>query len=182
MTIHDWMCWTGGVDVAGSTDANAAVPNVIVHVARRVETPIGATAAGLVFIQPNRAAAPLAFGFVCEDERIGAYFGPSIFAGTPFEGAPVLRATIAIIDEAQQSSATVRIGAMEIVATLDSLGPPEAIHRAPGPMPFVQQGIERVAGRVSILVDGRDLKVSVPAVGLSGGPGAVVTPCGVYAR
>lgn len=38
----------------------------------------------------------LPMGFVVQDETIGAYFGPHIFAGTPFESAPVLAAQIEV--------------------------------------------------------------------------------------
>jgi len=41
-------------------------------------------------------AAPLVFGFVGTDANVGAYFVPHIFAGTPFEQAPVLNASIEI--------------------------------------------------------------------------------------
>lgn len=180
MSVTNWMSWVGGVDVAGATDPSLKTPNVIVHVARRVETPIGATSAGLIFVQPDSNAPPVVFGFVCEDVRVGAYFGPKIFAGTPFENASVLQASIEINEP--EASATVKVNGHTITTQLSGLGVTELIHRAPGPMPFSQQGVERAASNVEVTLDGVALNVHVPAVGLSGGPGAVVAPCGVYAR
>ena len=178
----NWMSWAGGVDVAGGTEASATMPNVIVHVARMVHTPIGATPAGLVFLQPDASKPPIAFGFVCEDIRVGAYFGSKIFAGTPFETAPVLAAKISISDNDAGASATVHVGGLEITTRLGGLGEAQLIHRAPGPMPFAQQGIERPAANVGVFVDGTEIKIIIPKIGMSGGPGAVLVPCGLYAR
>jgi len=39
---------------------------------------------------PGADGTPILSAFVSEDEEVGHYFGPHIFAGTPFENAPVI--------------------------------------------------------------------------------------------
>ena len=57
------------------------------------------------------------------------------------------------------------------------------IHRETGkPLPFAQQGLEARAGAASLRVDGRDVQILVPEVGIGGGPGAIWAPTGIYAR
>lgn len=95
-TVTQWMSWEDGVDLVAKTHPELAEPNVIVHVARMVHTPVGSTPAGMVLYQPDPSKVPEIMGFVCEDEKVGAYFGPHIFANTPFENAPILKAKITI--------------------------------------------------------------------------------------
>jgi hypothetical protein len=95
-TVKNWMSWEGGIDLAAVTAPDLQMPNVIVHLGRMVNTPVGNAPSGMIFWQPDPGAAPLVFGFVGTDTTVGAYFGPHIFAGTPFEAAPVLEATIDI--------------------------------------------------------------------------------------
>jgi hypothetical protein len=90
MAITRWMSWEGGVDLCGSTAPGMATPNVIVHVGRAVQTPAGSASSGLILYAPDPGAPPEVFGFVTTDERVGRYFGPNLFADTPFEKAPVL--------------------------------------------------------------------------------------------
>ncbi|MCC7011886.1 MAG: hypothetical protein IT454_04915 [Planctomycetes bacterium] len=184
MTISNWMAWEAGVDVAGSTASGLALPNLILHVARVVHTPLGSAPAGLVLWQPNPQAAPVLAGFVCADAKIGAYFGPRIFAGTPFEHAPVLTAKIEVrVDLPRSVASRIEVGGHVFEARLSELGPSELVQRGCGaPMPFAQQGVEASAARVVVSVDGAPLTLSIPPIGLSGGPGAVWAPAGVYAR
>ncbi len=177
------MSWEGGVDLVGSTDPNSAQPNVIIHVARVVHTPVGSAPSGLVLFQPDPAAPPAVIGFVSADSTVGAYFGPHIFAGTPFEAAPVLEAEIQIQEDLPGTvGARVRVGNYLFETRLSQLAPLEVVHRPAQHLPFLQQGLEAAAGSVEVRVNGNATQVFVPQVGMSGGPGAVWAPCGVYAR
>jgi hypothetical protein len=183
MNATKWMSWEGGVDLVGLTQENGAAPNVIVHVARMVHTPVGSAPAGMILWQPDANAAPLACGFVSTDASVGAYFGANIFAGTPFENAPVLVAAIDITHSGDHSSARVETAGFVFELSLQDLGASELIQRSPSAMaPFFQQGLERVAGKAVLTINGETIAVTVPPTGISGGPAAVASPCGIYAR
>lgn len=159
------------------------MPNVIVHVARMVHTPAGSAPGGIVFWQPDPAAPPVVAGFVSTDPKVGAYFGPNIFAGTPFESAPVLIGTIIIETTAESARARVEVAGHVFESSLTGLGPLGTIHRDPIPSaPFVQQGLEAVAGTATLSVDGVAIDLIIPPAGITGGPCAVSSPCGVYSR
>ena len=64
MAMTRWMSWEGGVDLVAVTAPGLEMPNVIVHVARMVHTPVGSAPAGSVLWQPDPAAAPVVCGFV----------------------------------------------------------------------------------------------------------------------
>lgn len=49
MAYENWMAWEGGVDLIAKTSGDLAMPNVIVHVARMVHTPVGSAPAGMLF-------------------------------------------------------------------------------------------------------------------------------------
>ena len=187
MEISKWMSWEGGVDLVALSAPNLPMPNVIVHLARMVHTPLGSTPAGIVML-PNFddvAAPPRAMGFVAGDPQIGAYFGPQIFAATPFEGAPVLSAHIEISIGDDAATATVVVDGVTVKVILSELSPPYKVDRQAGDgndLPFFQQGIERSAGAAQIWVDGQEHSLLVPPIGMTGGPAAVVAPCGLYGR
>lgn len=182
-SLNQWMSWESGVDLVACTKPGLSMPNVIVHVARLVHTPVGSAASGMVFYQPDPGAAPLVMGFVSHDATVARYFGPKIFAGTPFEHAPVLDARIQIEVTATHVGATVTAGGHELRTRLENLGPIGLVQRAPGGMtPFWQQGLEAVARRAQLWVDGNEVNIIVPPVGISGGPAAVHAPAGLYAR
>ncbi len=182
--ISNWMSWEGGVDLVAVTQPGLAMPNVIVHVARIVHTPVGSAPAGLIFFQPDPNQPPAVMGFISTNAQVGAYFGPKIFAGTPFEKAPVLAAQIEVnTSVAGQVSAKITVGGHVFETRLSALKPAELIQRAPAAMPpFAQQGVEAAAGAAELMVDGKPVSIIVPPVGISGGPAAVFAPCGVYAR
>lgn len=183
MAIAKWMSWEGGVDLVAVTSPGLSMPNVIVHVARMVHTPVGSAPAGMVLWQPDAGAMPVVMGFVSTDPRVAAYFGPNIFAGTPFEQAPSLTGTIEIRSGEGLCSAKVTVGGHVLETALSELGASELIHRAPAAMPpFWQQGVEAAAKRATLSVDGKPVSIIVPPVGISGGPAATWSPCGVYAR
>lgn len=183
MKLSNWMSWEGGVDLVAATTKGAAQPNLILHVARMVHTPVGSAPAGMVLFQPDPAKPPMVMGFVSPRKDVGAYFGPKIFAGTPFEKAPVLEAKIEITVEGGAARSRIEVGGHVFETRLEKLGGLEKIERAPGgATPFFQQGLEAVAGAVKVTVDGKPVEVTVPPVGISGGPAAVFAPAGLYSR
>jgi hypothetical protein len=182
-TVSQWMSWEAGVDLVACTAPDLTMPNVIVHLARIVHTPCGSAASGMVLYQPDPAAAPLVMGFVSTDAAVGAYFGPQIFAGTPFEAAPVHTAQIAVEVGADFVGATIHVAGHVLRTRLSGLSAATLVHRAPGAMtPFWQQGVERAASSAQLWVNGAEVPVFVPPVGMTGGPAAVFAPCGLYAR
>lgn len=186
INTQNWMAWEGGVDLVALTQPGLAMPNVIVHVARIVHTPVGSSPSGMICWQPDPKAAPAVIGFISHDpQTVGRYFGPKIFAGTPFENAPVLTAKIEVDTPRApgEASATVTVGGFVFKTSLKGLRPTELINRPPGTMsPFWQQGTEAAATSASLTVNGREVSVIVPPAGISGGPAAVWSPCGIYAR
>jgi hypothetical protein len=184
MSIKNWMSWEGGVDLAAFTKPGLAMPNVIIHVARMVHTPIGSAPAGMILFQSDPAKNPEVMGFISSDEKIAAYFGPKIFAGTPFEHAPALKASIEVTTHLPGSvSAKVVVAGHTFVSTLSELAADGVINRAPAAMtPFVQQGVEAGAKKATLTHNGANVSITVPPVGIGGGPGAVWSACGVYAR
>ena len=159
------------------------MPNVIVHVARTVHTPEGSAAAGMVFWQPDPSAPPTVMGFISSKPLIGAYFGPHIFAGTPFEHAAVIEASIEIEKNETFARATVRVAGLVIQTELSAFGPSRLVNRSPSLMaPFEQQGLEASAGKARLWIDSKEISIIVPPLGMSGGPAAVWSPCGLYAR
>lgn len=183
-SVSNWMSWEGGVDLVAVTQPGLAMPNIIVHVARMVHTPVGSAPSGMVFYQPDPAAPPALMGFVSHDLNVGKYFGPKIFAGTPFENAPVLAAKIEIdSSKPGEVSATVSVSGFVLKTRLAGLKPSELIQRAPAAMPpFWQQVVESVATTAELTVNGNRVTIQVPPIGITGGPAAVWSPCGNYAR
>jgi hypothetical protein len=176
------MSWEGGVDLLGIFNG-ASEPNLIVHVARMVNTPVGSAPAGMILIQADPAGPPDVMGFVCPDPEVGAYFGPRIFAGTPFEKAPVLEAQITVMEEGDALTSTVEVGGKTIVCRLSDLGALDSINREPrGMTPFSQQVLEAPAGNAEVTIDGSPVEVIIPPQGMSGGAGAVSSPAGIYSR
>lgn len=181
--LRQWMAWEGGVDLVAATQPNLPMPNVIVHVARVVHTPVGSAPAGMIFFQPDPTQAPAVMGFISSDPKVAAYFGPAIFAGTPFEQAPKLDAKIEIDSGSGYAGATVAVGGFIFKTKLVGLKPLTLVSRAPAPMaPFWQQGAEAAATTAQFWVNGAEVSVLVPPVGISGGPAAVSAPFGSYAR
>jgi hypothetical protein len=185
MTLNHWMSWVDGVDLVGSTIPGSTQPNVIVHVARLVHTPVGSAPSGMILFQPDLAQAPLFMGFVSTDLHVGNYFAPKIFADTPFATAPTLEAKI-IIDTAHlpnSVSSHILIAGYEIEAGFSNLGNLDSIDRAIGsPLPFSQQGLEAAATQVSLKINGKPIDIHLLPMGITGGAAAVYSPAGIYAR
>ena len=179
------MSWVDGVDLVGSTIPGSNQPNVIVHVARLVHTPVGSAPSGMIMFQPDPTQAPLFMGFVSTDPQVGNYFAPKIFADTPFATAPTLEAKI-IIDTTRfpnSVSSHILISGYEIEAEFSNLGNLDSIDRAIGsPLPFSQQGLESTATQVSLKIDGKPVDIHLLPMGITGGAAAVYSPAGIYAR
>jgi hypothetical protein len=181
--VTKWMSWEGGIDLVAVTSPDLQMPNVIVHIARMVHTPLGSAPSGMLFWQPDVNAAPLVFGFVGADASVSTYFGPNIFAGTPFEAAPVLMGIIDIQINAGNAYAKCVTGNYTFEVELGEFSAPYLINRTPAAMPsFYQQGVEAKANKASLKINGQEIDITIPPVGISGGPAAVVSPNGVYAR
>jgi len=181
--VTKWMSWEGGVDLVALTKPDLQMPNVIVHLGRMVDTPVGSAPSGMIFWQPDTNAMPLVFGFVGTDAKVGAYFGPNIFAGTPFEQAPVLNATIDIKINETSAYANCVTSGYTFEVEMSDFSAPYLINRVPAAMPpFYQQGVEIHAQKATLKVNGESINLIIPPVGISGGPASVVSPNGIYAR
>ena len=183
MAIRTWMSWEGGVDLAAMTKPGLAQPNVMVHVARMVHTPIGSAPSGMVLWQPDPAAPPALIGFVSSDEKLARWFGSNVFAGTPFEKAPALVGTIEISVAAEAVGARVTVGGMRFETRLSKLGTLALVHRAAGAhAPFATQGLEAGAAQATLSVDGKSVAITVPPSPPGLAPAALFAPSGLYAR
>lgn len=181
--VTKWMSWEGGIDLVAVTSPELQMPNVIVHLGRMVNTPVGNAPSGMIFWQPDPNAMPLVMGFVSTDATTGAYFGPNIFAGTPFEQAPVLDAQIDIHIGTDKASAKCVVNGYIFEVEMSDFSEPYLIDRKPSAMPpFYQQGVEIHARKATLKVNGEAVNIIIPPAGISGGPASVVSPNGVYAR
>jgi hypothetical protein len=184
MTVSNWMCWEGGVDLMAMTQPGLPMPNIIVHVARMVHTPISSAPAGMILLpNPENPAEPLVMGFISTNLQVGAYFAPKIFAGTPFEQAPTIEAAIEIDTSiSSQVTAKVTMPGFVIESTLLNLGETQEANRLPGNLPFSERSLEAIAGQAKLVVNGQEISMVIPPAGLSGGPAAFYSACGMYAR
>jgi hypothetical protein len=181
--VTKWMSWESGIDLVAVTSPDLQMPNVIVHLGRMVHTPVGSAPSGMVLWQPDPAAMPAVMGFVSSNEEVGKYFGPNIFAGTPFEMAPVLNATIDIQIHADKAISKVVAAGYTFEVEMSDFTAPYLIDRKPSAMPpFYQQGVEIHARKVALKINGENINIIVPPIGITGGPASVVAPNGVYAR
>lgn len=182
MSVSKWMSWEGGVDLVALSNKNMPMPNVIVHIARMVHTPIGSAASGMILL-PNEDGTPKVMGFVSTEREIGDYFGANIFAGTPFENAPTIVGEINVETNYPQSAkVSVSIEGYEIVLELRDLENVNRVNRQSPNLPFHDDSLEARAGQVSLTVNGETLNLIIPPVGMSGGPAAVFSPAGIYSR
>jgi hypothetical protein len=176
------MSWEGGVDLVAKTRSDLEQPNVIVHAARMVHTPVGSAPSGLVLIS-DKSGEPQLMGFVSSDVEVGKYFGPHIFVGTPFENAPVLQAAFQFTLLAPQSVAVrIEVGGHIIVSKLSGCTDLHPVERLAGALPFHERALEAAASRVELSFDGEPLSIIRPAVGMSGGPAATWAASGMYWR
>jgi hypothetical protein len=184
MAVTQWMCWEGALHLAATTRPGFDTPNLVLHVARTVATPVGTAAAGWIEWRPEPGRPPALAGFLCMDALVGSYFGPKLWAGTPLEKAPVLPGQITFATKLPHAaSARVQVGGHVFEVSLDAIAPQQLVQRAAAhPMPFAQQGVEAAAGAVALKVNGQSLTPTVPKVSDLGGPGATWSACGLFAR
>ena len=181
--VSKWMSWEGGIDLVALTAPDLQMPNLIVHLARMVNTPVGSAPSGMILWQPDATQAPAVMGFVSSNESVGQYFGPNIFAGTPFEQAPVLNGDIKIDITKDSATCTCNVGDYTFEVKMSDFSDPYLIDRLPSAMPpFYQQGVEIHARKTVIKINGELINIIIPPVGITGGPASVVSPNGVYAR
>ncbi len=181
--VSNWMSWEGGVDLAAVTSPDLQMPNLIIHLGRMVNTPVGNAASGMILWQPDPNAMPAVMGFVSTNDEVAKYFGPHIFAGTPFEQAPTLNAKIDIEISATSAVSKCQVGEYLFEVEFRDFSEPYLISREPAAMsPFTQQGVEIHAKKVVVKINGEVIDIIVPPVGITGGPASVVSPNGVYAR
>jgi hypothetical protein len=158
------------------------MPNVIVHIARRVHTPVGSAASGMILL-PDESGMPKVMGFVSTDKLVGDYFGKNVFAGTPFESAPTILGEISVeITYPNLAKVTVNIEGYEIVLELSELSELTRVSRQSPNLPFHDNSLEASAGKVKLTVNGEEVSVVVPPIGMSGGPAAVYSATGFYSR
>ncbi len=182
MSVSNWMSWEGGVDLVALSNENMPMPNIIVHVARMVHTPVGSAASGMILL-PDATGMPKVMGFISTDKAVGDYFGKNVFAGTPFESAPTIIGEITVeTDYPRTAKVTVKIDGCEIISELSDLGETIRVIRQSPDLPFHESSLEAKAWRTKLTVDGKELPVVIPPFGMSGGPAAVYSPVGFYSR
>jgi hypothetical protein len=180
MSVNYWMSWEGGVDLVALSNENMPMPNVIVHIARMVHTPVGSAASGMILL-PDESGMPKVMGFVSTNKVVGDYFGNNIFAGTPFESAPTIVGEISVeIDYPNLAKVTVKIEGYEIVSELSDLGEMIRVSRQSPNLPFHDDSIEAKAWKTKLTVNGEEVSIIVPPTGMSGGPAAVYSATGFY--
>jgi len=182
MSISKWMSWEGGVDLVALSNENVPTPNIIVHFARMVHTPVGSAPSGMIML-PDETGAPKVLAFVSTNQAVGEYFGPHIFGGTPFENAPVVIGEIFVVtDPGRSAKLTVGMVGYEIVCELSNLGELNHVNRQSPILPFHEDSFESEARSVKLTVNGDEVSFILPPVGVSGGPPAVFSSAGMYSR
>lgn len=175
-----YLSWHDGVDAMLKPTPDSPMPNVLVHAARMVNTPLGICSAGMLLINPQNKEIPDFFGFIAEDEDLGKYYGPYIFKGTPFEQAPVFKAEFHFdLDFPNKTFIKIEAAGHSIELELSDFDPAIYYDR-PGGMPFHQNVIEAVAHKALFKFDGEVIGGELPPEGLAGGLPACYAPTGIY--
>ena len=181
--VQNWMTWHDGVNLTAITAPQLKSPNIILHLGKQVNTPVGNAPSGLILYQPDPDKIPAVAGFVSTDKDVGKYFGPRIFAGTPFEQVPVFKASINIIVNGPKAFSKLEVNGYVFELEMSGFSDPYLVHRSPNTFtPFWQQGIEMSAAKTILKVNDQVLEVIVPPIGITGGPASTVSPQGMYAR
>jgi hypothetical protein len=176
------MSWEGGVDLVALSEENIPMPNVIVHLARMVHTPVGSAPAGMILL-PNVDGTPQVMGFVSANETVGDYFGKNIFAGTPFEQAPTIIGEIDVqANFPHSASVKLKIEGFDVHLELSDFGGLTRVNRKSPDLPFIDDSLEAPADSVKLTVNGEEMSIIIPPVGMSGGPAAVFAATGIYSR
>jgi len=182
MKVSKWMSWEGGVDLVALSNDKMEQPNVIVHVARMVNTPVGSAPSGMLLL-PNENGSPKIMGFVSTSKIVGDYFAKNVFADTPFEQAPTIVVDVMdfnITDDIAE--VTIKMEGFTINLKLSNLGDLTRENRQSPALPFHDHSLEAKANKVALTINGVAIPVIVPPIGMSGGPAAVYSATGVYSR
>lgn len=182
MEIESWLSWEYGIDITASTVDHAALPNLVIHAARRVFTPVGNSVAGLVLFTPPRASEPTLRYVVAENYEVGRYCATRVFAGTPFENAEVCGGEVTVEECGAAIEMRVKIASVEIEARLENLGVLEEVMRPPGVLPYSQNQLEAGAQSVALRIDGIEQPLYLPPGVAEIAPLALWKPCGHYSR
>ena len=150
--VTKWMSWEGGVDLAAVTSPDLQMPNLIIHLGRMVNTPVGNAASGMILCTPFEQA-------------------PTLNAKIDIE----ISATSAV-SKCQVGEYLFEVEFRDFSEPYLISREPAAMS------PFTQQGVEIHAKKVVVKINGEVIDIIVPPVGITGGPASVVSPNGVYAR
>lgn len=181
--IQNWMTWHDGVNLTAITAPQLKSPNIIIHLGRQVNTPAGNAPSGLIHYQPDPEKIPAVTGFISTDKDVGKYFGPKIFAGTPFEQVPVFKAIINIQVHGTKAFSRCEVNGYVFEIEMSGFSDPYLVHRSPTTItPFWQQGIEMSCVKTILKVNELTVEMIVPPIGITGGPASVISPQGMYAR
>jgi hypothetical protein len=181
MKVLNWMSWEGGVDLVALSNKNVEMPNVIVHIARMVHTPVGSAPSGMLLL-PNEDGTPKVMGFISTDQKVGDYFAKNVFAGTPFEAAPTIIGEIEVNINPNCAELHVKIPGFDVHLKLSDFGDLTRVNRQSPNLPFHDDSLEAKANTVELTVNGVVTPVIVPPMGMSGGPAAVYSATGMYSR
>lgn len=182
MKVSNWMSWEGGVDLVALSNEKMEQPNVIVHVARMVNTPVGSAPSGMILL-PNEDGSPKVMGFVSTSKIVGDYFAKNVFADTPFEQAPTIVAESMDFNITEGlAEVTIKIEGFVVNLKLSNLGELKRENRQSPALPFHDHSLEAAASTVELIINGVATPVIVPPMGMSGGPAAVYSATGVYSR
>lgn len=182
MSVTKWMSWEGGVDLVALSNKNVPMPNVIVHLARMVHTPVGSAASGMLLL-PDEDENPKVMGFVSTDEAVGNYFAKNVFTGTPFEQAQTIVGEISVdANFPHSASVNVKIDGFDVLLELSDFDALKRVNRKSPNLPFNDDSLEAKANSVKLAVNGREMSIIVPPMGMSGGPAAVYSATGFYSR
>ena len=181
--IHNWMTWHDAVNLTAITTPQLKVPNIIIHLGRQVNTPAGNAPSGLIHYQPDPERIPAITAFISTDKDVGKYFGPKIFAETPFEQIQIFKAIINIQVNGARAFSHCEVNGYVFEIEMNGFSDPYLVHRSPTTMtPFWQQGIEMSCVKTTLKVNGEVVEMIVPPIGITGGPASVISPQGMYAR
>ena len=181
MSVSKWMSWEGGVDLVALSNEKIEMPNVIVHLARMVHTPVGSAPSGMILL-PNEDGTPKIMTFVSTNFEVGNYFASNVFAGTPFENAPTVVGEINVSIAEDLAEVTLKIEGFNVNLKLSNLGELTRVNRKSPNLPFNDDSLEAEARTVELTINGIVTPVIVPPMGMSGGPAAVYSATGVYSR
>jgi hypothetical protein len=181
--IHNWMTWQDGINLTAITSPQLKIPNIIIHIARQVNTPAGNAPSGLILYQPDPERMPAVTGFISTDKDVGKYFGPRIFSETAFETVSIFKAIINIQVLGEKAYSRCEVNGYVFEMEMSGFSDPYLVHRSPTTLtPFWQQGIEMSCANTILKVNGQIVEIIVPPIGISGGPASVMSPQGMYAR